>query len=273
MIELQHVSFTYEKDLQPTLQDINFTMPAGQWVAVIGANGSGKSTLARCLNGLLLPQQGTVLVDGLNAAAEEECLRVRQAVSFVFQNPDNQIVATSVEDDIAFGLENLGLPRDEITRRVEAALQTVEMTAKRDKAPHLLSGGEKQRVALAGAIAMASRYLVLDEPTSMLDPQMRAQVMQTIRMLHREHGMGVFYVTNLMQEALLAERVIVLSQGRIVRDDTPAAVFSDPAFLEQHALALPSVCRISAYLAQAGWPQAGGAMNLDDLVEKLCTLH
>lgn len=271
MISLTDISFSYQVEGPLTLSALSLTVPPGQWLAVVGANGSGKSTLARCINGLLQPQQGSVVVDGYSTATEAELLSVRQRVAFVFQNPDNQLVATSVEDDVAFGPENLGLPRQEITERVERALEIVNLTQKRHLAPHLLSGGEKQRVALAGAIAMASRYLVLDEPTSMLDPLLCKQVLDCLQLLHREYGMGIVYVTNIMQEALLAERVLVLDKGRIVKDDSPAAVFADAAFLEQHGLALPAVSRISAALAEAGIGEAAGATTIEALVEKLCS--
>lgn len=272
MIEIRDLHFQYYKDGDSVLDGIDLTIPEGQWLAIIGANGSGKSTLARCLNGLLQPISGQVLVDGLDTACEQDLYRVRERIAFVFQNPDNQFVATSVEDDIAFGPENLGLEREEITRRVEQALQITGLTDKRHKAPHLLSGGEKQRAAIAGALAMASRYLVLDEPTSMLDPRLRQQVISSLRLLHGDYGMGLIYVTNIMEEALLAERIIVLDQGRLIRDGRPEEIFADYDWLSAHQLDMPQICRLSSLLAADGYPQLCGLMDSEQLVEQLCAL-
>jgi energy-coupling factor transport system ATP-binding protein len=273
MIEIRDLHFSYHKQGEPVLNGIDLVIPEGQWLTVIGANGSGKSTLARCLNGLLQPTSGRVLVDGLDTANEQELYQLREKIAFVFQNPDNQFVATSVEDDIAFGPENLGLPREEITRRVEQALEITHLSEKRDKPPHLLSGGEKQRAALAGALAMASRYLVLDEPTSMLDPRLRRQVIASLRMLHAEYGMGLIYVTNIMEEALLAQRVVVLDQGRIARDGSPREIFSDYRWLRERQLDMPPICRLSAMLADDGYEQLRGIMDSELLLEQLCTLN
>ena len=273
MIEIKDLTFGYSKESSPVLKGITLSIPSGQWVAVIGANGSGKSTLARCINGLLQPQNGSVTVDGFSIKKEDELMQVRQKVAFVFQNPDNQLVAATVEDDVAFGPENLGLPREEITRRVDEALHITKLTEKREMPPYSLSGGEKQRVAIAGGIAMASRYLILDEPTSMLDPLMREQVLESICLLHREHGMGVVYVTNNMQEVLLADRVIMLADGKLVQDGTPTQVFSVPAFLESHGLALPSVCKICTMLAQDGFAAVRGVFSVEELVERLCEFN
>ena len=272
MIEIRNLQFRYGEDQPLALDGIDLDIPPGKWLALIGPNGSGKSTLARCLNGLLLPTGGSVRVDGLDTAAEDELMAVRERVSFVFQNPDNQIIATSVEDDVAFGPENLGLPREEISRRVEAALHVTGLLALREKAPHLLSGGEKQRVAIAGALAMASHYLVLDEPTSMLDPLMREQVLASLRLLHSSHGLGVIYVTNIIEEALLAERVIVLEEGRIVREGTAEEIFRDPQWLTAHGLDAPQACRIAAMLADDGYETLRGALTPEELTERICEL-
>ncbi|MCL1974802.1 MAG: energy-coupling factor transporter ATPase, partial [Firmicutes bacterium] len=261
MIQAEHLSFSYLPDGFYALKDINVEIPAGQWVAIIGANGSGKSTLARHFNGLLLPDEGRVLVDGLNTAVPEELFKVRQKVAFVFQNPDNQMVATSVEDDIAFGPENLGLPVEEIGRRLEESLVFTGLTEKRHQAPHLLSGGEKQRVAIAGALAMRSAYMVLDEPTSMLDPQLRLSVIATLRQLHKELGLTIIYITNIMEEALLAERVLVLEAGRLLKDSSPVNVFSDAAWLAERQLAKPPLCYISTVLAEEGYPELASCLT------------
>lgn len=269
MIEIKNLSLRYEEDEVLALDDVSLTIPEGQWLAIIGVNGSGKSTFARCLNGLLLPDSGSVSVDGLSTSVEEEMWQVRERVSFVFQNPDNQLVATSVEDDIAFGPENLGLPREEIVQRVERALDITNLQDKREKPPHLLSGGEKQRVAIAGALAMASRYLVLDEATSMLDPLMRNQVIDSLRELHSTLNLGIIYVTNIMEEVLLAERVIVLEKGKIIREGTPHEILSDAAWLQEHGLDVPQICDLSSQLADKGFESLRGVMDFDLLLEKI----
>jgi len=269
MIKAEHISFRYGAEAPLVLRDINIEIPSGQWLAIIGANGSGKSTLARHFNGLLLPESGVVLVDGLNTAQEAELIPARQKVAFVFQNPDNQLVATSVEDDIVFGPENLGLPPSEIGRRLEEALAITGLTEKRHKAPHLLSGGEKQRVAIAGALAMRSAYMVLDEPTSMLDPQLRLSVIGTLQQLHQTMGMGLIYVTNIMEEALLAQRVVVLHEGRLIKDGAPAEIFSDHQWLREHQLALPPVCHIASLLAAAGFPELAGSLSVEELIDRI----
>lgn len=272
MIEVKDLHYSYSKQEAPILNGLDLRIEPGQWLAVVGRNGSGKSTLARCLNGLFLPDSGQVLVDGMDTADESRLYSIRERVAFVFQNPDNQLVATSVEDDIAFGLENLGLPREEITKRVEQALSVMRLTDKRDKPPHLLSGGEKQRVAIAGAIAMASTYLVLDEPTAMLDPLMRLEVIDSLTRLHREQGLTVIYVTNIMEEVLLADRVVLLDQGRIGRDCTPAELFSDPAYLIEQGLDVPQISYLAGRLADAGYESLRGALAVEELAERLCRI-
>jgi len=270
MIEITDLNFSYdEQGSPPCLAGINLSIAEGEWLAIIGRNGSGKSTLARQLNGLLLPGSGRVLVDGFDTADPKQLWQAREKVSFVFQNPDNQFIAYSVEDDIAFGPENLGVPPQEISARVERALTLMQLEDKRDKAPYLLSGGEKQRVALAGALAMESRYLVLDEPTSMLDPQMRKTVIERLNYLHKELGMSIIYVTNIMEEVLLAQQVIVLDRGCIVGQGTPAEIFSDPQWLKERELDMPQISRLAAMLAEAGYVQFKGILDSDTLMEKL----
>ncbi|MDR2711748.1 MAG: energy-coupling factor transporter ATPase [Clostridiales bacterium] len=265
MIEVEGVSFAYEEGGPTILHDINLTIPQGQWLAIIGPNGSGKSTLARHLNGLLLPAAGRVLVEGLDSRNQEELWQLREQVAFVFQNPDNQLVATTVEDDIAFGPENLGLSPQEITRRVEDALAITNLADLRKKPPHLLSGGEKQRVAIAGALAMASRYLVLDEPTSMLDPSLRLSVIETLQYLHKELGLGIIYVTNIMEEAYLAQRVIILEQGHLIAEGAPKEIFALPDFTRL-GLEQPDVYRLGARLGLTG------VSSVPELVAKLLQL-
>ena len=272
MIEIKDLHYGYNKQDEPVLKGVDLVIEPGQWLTVVGRNGSGKSTLARCINGLFQPDSGQVLVDGLDTQDDDQLYAIREKVAFVFQNPDNQFVATSVEDDVAFGLENLGLPREEITSRVEEALSVMRLSAERDKAPHMLSGGEKQRVAIAGALAMASTYLVLDEPTAMLDPLMRREVLDSVVSLHKERGLTIIYVTNIMEEVLLADRVILLDDGRVARDCTPAELFSDPDFLTGQGLDVPQISRLAARLADAGYPSLRGALDVEQLAERLTQL-
>ncbi|MCR4963145.1 MAG: energy-coupling factor transporter ATPase [Firmicutes bacterium] len=273
MIEINDVSYTYEDDPQPALSHIRLQVRPGEWLAVIGANGSGKSTLARMCNGLLVPDQGQVLVDGLDTAKPGEVFAARQKVAFVFQNPDNQFVATTVGDDVAFGPENLGLPPEEIGKRVEDALDAVDLREKMDKPPHLLSGGEKQRVAIAGALAMASRYLVLDEPTSMLDPALRASLLDTLSRLRREKGLALIYITNIMEEAVLADRILVLHEGRVVREGTPRQIFADGQWLRQYRLALPPAAAFASELARSGHPSLQGLLEAEEVASALDALR
>ncbi len=269
MIEITDLSFAYVNNAPPVLDRINLTIQEDEWVAVLGCNGSGKSTLARHLNGLLLPNSGQVKVDGLNTLNPEQLFQIREKVAFVFQNPDNQFIASSVEDDIAFGLENLGLPQQEIVRRVDQAVELIGLESMRSKEPHLLSGGEKQRVALAGALAMASSYLVLDEPTSMLDPAMRHTIIEALHLLHEEAGMAIIYVTNIMEEVLLADRAIVLDQGVIAKDCTPRELFSDPAWLAERQLDMPQICQLASMLVASGYSQFENVIYPEELMEKL----
>ncbi|MGI5891217.1 MAG: energy-coupling factor transporter ATPase [Bacillota bacterium] len=281
MIEIKNISFSYDKYLDQDRDKQKLTVKAvsdcslhiypGEWLTLIGANGSGKSTLAKHLNGLLLPSKGQVLVDGWDTRDQEHIYDIRQKVAFVFQNPDNQIVANSVEEDIAFGPENLGLDSDEINRRIEKALDITGLREVRSKEPYLLSGGEKQRLAIAGALAMSSRYLVLDEPTSMLDPQMRRQVISTLQYLHREIGMAIIYITNIMEEALLAERVVIMQDGMIAAQGNVKEIFSQERSMAGWGLALPPICRLSSMLADAGYEQVRGAATIDEIMEVLCT--
>ncbi len=271
MIEIKGVYFAYDEDT-PVLKNINLNIERGEWVAIIGPNGSGKSTLARQINGLLLPDSGNVCVEGLSVLNSEQLWQIRAKVAFVFQNPDNQLVATSVEDDIAFGPENLGLEPELITERVENALNITGLQQLRNKPPHLLSGGEKQRVAIAGALAMAAEYLIMDEPTSMLDPHLRTQVLGAVRQLHANYNMGIVYVTNILEEAFLADRVVALANGVIVAQGTPERVFADTTLISRLGLELPPVCRISSLLADAGYERLRGIGDLDQLVEVLCKL-
>ena len=229
----------------PALDGLDLTVRQGEFIALIGRNGCGKSTLAKLCNGLLIPSEGSVTVRGLDTRNEPDLLKIRQTVGMVFQNPDNQIVATVVEEDVAFAPENLGVPPEEIRRRVDGALKTVGMSDYARHAPHRLSGGQKQRVSIAGVLAMRPDCIVLDEPTAMLDPQGRREVLDTVRALGRETGITILLITHHMEEACMADRVVVMSQGKVLLDDTPRRVFSEAALLEAHGLTAPQTVRLT----------------------------
>jgi energy-coupling factor transport system ATP-binding protein len=261
ILDLRGVDFAYGEAL-PAIRGLSLCVGAGCFLAVVGANGSGKSTLARLLDGLLLPTAGRVLVDGLDTADPATRWEVRRRVGLVFQNPDNQIVASIVEDDVAFGPENLGIAPELIRRRVDASLAAVGMSTYRRRAPDELSGGQKQRVAIAGALAMEPRVLVLDEPTAMLDPDGREEVMEVLRGLHAR-GMTVVLITHYMEEAAQAERVVVMHQGHIVDDDAPARVFSQG----HPGLDLPPAAEMAQALAAAGLRLPPGIVTIEALAE------
>ncbi len=251
IISFQDVSFAYEGGA-PVLEHLNLEILQGSFVAILGHNGCGKSTAAKLMNGLLVPTGGKVLVDGIDTAEEDNLLEVRRRVGMVFQNPDNQIVANVVEEDVAFALENLGVPSEEIRRRVDEALAVVGMSAYTTHAPHLLSGGQKQRIAIAGVVAMRPACIVLDEPTAMLDPIGRREVLQTLLNLNRELGITVVLITHHMDEAAKAGRLIVLHQGVIEKDDAPEEVFRDVEGMNRLGLAVPETFQLLDGLRQAG---------------------
>jgi energy-coupling factor transport system ATP-binding protein len=256
-IEVSGLVFSYpgEEEGSPgvmVLKGLDLTIPAGQFVAVLGHNGSGKSTLAKHFNAILLPTEGDVVVCGINTKDEDRLFDIRQQVGMVFQNPDNQIVATIVEEDVAFALENLGVPPDEIRRRVDDALKEVDMYEYREHAPHQLSGGQKQRVAIAGILAMRPDFIVLDEPTAMLDPKGRSEVIRTIKELNRNFGTTVVLITHYMEEAVQADRVVVVDSGKILRDGTPKEVFSEVELLKSVGLDVPQVTELVYELRKEG---------------------
>lgn len=236
-IRVDNVSFSY--DDTRVLNNISLSVQEGEFVALLGHNGCGKSTMAKLFNVLLSPQNGTVTIDGITAETEDDIYEIRSRVGLVLQNPDNQLVATVVEEDVAFGPENLGVPPQEIRRRVDSALKAVDMYEYRSHAPHKLSGGQKQRVAIAGIIAMEPRCIVLDEPTAMLDPKGRQEVMDTIRHLNKSMGITIVLITHYMDEAVLADRVIVMDKGSILTQGTPRQVFSKTELLKEHSLDVP----------------------------------
>ena len=269
-ITVSGLTFVYPGDEegmpgQVVLKGLDLTIPAGEFAAVLGHNGSGKSTLAKHFNAILLPTEGDVVVCGINTKDEDRLFDIRQQVGMVFQNPDNQIVATIVEEDVAFALENLGVPPEEIRRRVDEALKAVDMYEYREHAPHQLSGGQKQRVAIAGILAMRPDFIILDEPTAMLDPQGRREVLRTVKELNRDFGTTVVLITHYMDEAVQAGRVVVIDDGRILRDGTPKEVFTQVELLKSVGLDVPQVTELVHELRKAGVD-----LPLDILTEDEC---
>ncbi len=269
IIEIENLHYTYAGDEAETLRGIDLSIRRGSFVAVLGHNGSGKSTLAKHLNAILLPTEGRVLVDGVDTADEARVLDIRRTVGMVFQNPDNQIVANVVEDDVAFAPENLGVHPEEIRRRVDQALKQVGMYEYRTHAPHLLSGGQKQRVAIAGVIAMAPEVIVLDEPTAMLDPQGRGEVIATVTALCRERGITVVLITHHMSECVGADRLIVMSNGLVAADGSPAEVFADVALMKREGLAVPATTEVEYQLNQNGFSLPLSALTVEQCADTI----
>lgn len=267
IIKTENLHFTYQGDENETLHGVDLEIEEGSFVAVLGHNGSGKSTMAKLFNGILLPSEGRVLVDGMDTTHEDKLLQIRATVGLVFQNPDNQIVANVVEDDVAFAPENLGVEPGEIRRRVDAALKTVGMYEFRMHAPHLLSGGQKQRVAIAGVLAMQPRCIVLDEPTAMLDPVGRREVISTVTKLCREKGMTVVLITHHMSECVGADRLVVMSEGKIVADGTPREVFSQVELLRSEGLSVPATTELIYELDRDGWDLPLSALTVDECAD------
>ena len=276
MIELKDVTFAYPaeegKQTKNALDGVTLSIEKGSFVAVLGHNGSGKSTFAKHCNAVLLPRTGTVTVDGMNTKDEDKLFEIRQCAGMVFQNPDNQIVATVVEEDVAFAPENLGVEPAEIRRRVDEALKAVGMYEYRESAPHQLSGGQKQRVAIAGIIAMQPRCILLDEPTAMLDPRGRREVMKVLRQLNREKGITVVLITHYMEEAAECDRVIVMDDGRVLMDDTPRRVFSHVTELRQVGLDVPQTTELMTILKEAGLPVQADIIDEQECVAALKAL-
>ena len=274
-IKLENVSFSYpmnDGEEQKAVNGVSLEIDEGAFVALVGHNGSGKSTLAKLLNGLLAPTAGRVLVYGADTADEKKIFEVRSSVGMVFQNPDNQMIATNVEDDIAFGPENLGVPREEIIKRVDWALEKVGMSEFRHATPFKMSGGQKQRLAIAGVLAIKPRVMVLDESTAMLDPKGREEVMQVVKQLNREEKMTVVHITHYMDEALDADRLIVMNDGKVVLDGKPADVFAEHKLLTKIKLGVPCVTRLAVTLAEAGIAVDPRITDEEAFVDSLCRL-
>ena len=274
LIETEHISFSYEEEtgLPLVLEDVNITIGEGEFVAVLGHNGSGKSTFAKHCNAVLLPRTGTVTVDGMDTRDEDKLFEIRQCAGMVFQNPDNQIVATVVEEDVAFALENLGVPPDEMRRRVDESMKMAGIYEFRERAPHNLSGGQKQRVAIAGVVAMRPDCLILDEATAMLDPRGREQVMQTIHYLNKNMGITVVSITHYMEEAAKADRVLVMSKGKVVLEGTPKEVFSQTEKVRSLHLDVPQAAELRDELVKAGIDLPEGIIDTGECAQALYEL-
>lgn len=278
IIEARNVSFSYQTDEESgaepvkVLDNVSLDIYKGEFVAILGHNGCGKSTISKHFNAILIPQEGEVIVDGIDTKDESRTFDIRQNVGMVFQNPDNQIVATIVEEDVAFALENLGVPPDEIRKRVDKALEDVNMQEYKEHAPHRLSGGQKQRVAIAGVIAMRPKVIVLDEPTAMLDPSGRSEVMKTIKMLNSDYGITIVLITHYMDEAAQADRVIVMDDGKIILEDIPSKVFSQVEKLTSVGLDVPQVTQLCYSLKQSGINISTEIISEEECVDALMSL-
>lgn len=277
LIKIENVWFSYQNEEDSgqnvdVLKGLSLEIQRGEMVAVLGHNGSGKSTLAKLLNAILIPTKGKVYSAGVDTAAEERLMEIRQHVGMVFQNPDNQIVATIVEEDVAFGLENMGVPADEMRIRVDQALQAVGMYEYREHAPHQLSGGQKQRVAIAGIIAMRPDCIVLDEPTAMLDPKGRQEVMRTIHLLNRDYGITIILITHEMDEAAQCQRVVVMDHGEIQMDDIPQKVFANTDKMRQLGLDVPQPTELMWLIRNAGYQVQNEVLTPEDCAEAIISL-
>ena len=275
MIKIDNLTFKYENDemfADTALNDISLNISAGEFVAILGHNGSGKSTLAKHINAILLPCGGKVFVDGLDTQNRDNLWNIRSNAAMVFQNPDNQIVATIVEEDVAFAAENLGVETSEIRKRVDHALDVVGMSEFKNHAPHLLSGGQKQRVAIAGVIAMRPKIIVFDEPTAMLDPQGRKEVLNCIHDLNKNYGITIILITHNMDEAVRADRVVVIDNGSLVMDGNPQEVFSNVEKIQKLGLDVPQVTYLAYLLRQRGIDIPKNILTVDECVEELLKL-
>lgn len=270
LIEIQNVSYAYEDAAAKALNNVSLTINDGEFVAVVGHNGSGKSTLAKHLNALLLPTEGKVLVDGMDTADEADTLSIRQRVGMVFQNPDNQLVTTIVEEDVAFGPENIGVPGNEIRARVDRALAAVGMEKYAHSAPNMLSGGQKQRIAIAGMLAMQPKVLVLDEATAMLDPKGRRDIIDLVTKLHKENGITVVMITQYMEEAIGADRVAVMSGGELILEGTPKEVFSQDELLHKHRLDVPVMQQLANRLNAHGANLPKCILSVEEMAQAIC---
>ena len=273
-IEVKDLVYTYSKEqgddnLCPAIDHVSIEIKRGEYIAIAGSNGSGKSTFARCLNGLLLPTEGEILVDGMDTNDDDLIWDIRKKIGMVFQNPDNQIVSSMVEDEVAFGPENIGIENPELRKRVDNALKSVGMYEYRNREAHKLSGGQKQRIAIAGAVAMRPDCIVFDEPTAMLDPKGRSQVMKVIRELN-DQGITIILITHFMEEVAEADRVLVMKSGKLLADSVPEDVFADTNLIESAGLEIPAAVLLRNELIENGISLSHKVINKDDLVDALC---
>ena len=268
-VRFENVKYSYDGGESYAVNGVSLSVREGEFLAVLGRNGSGKSTLAKLVNALLVPAEGRVFVEGMDTTDEKLTFEIRKRAGMVFQNPDNQTVASVVEDDVAFGPENIGVPRDEIGRRIDFALNAVGMQAFRDAAPSRLSGGQKQRIAIAGVLAVRPDIMILDESTAMLDPKGRREVMEVVKKLNKEQGMTVILITHFMDEALQAERAVVMHRGEVVMNGTPEEIFARSEELETFGLTLPRAALVCKRLRAGGMPVAE-AFTAEELAEEIC---
>ncbi|MBM7646889.1 energy-coupling factor transport system ATP-binding protein [Scopulibacillus daqui] len=273
LIEVNELFFRYNEEDQWILKGVSLFVKQGEWLSIIGHNGSGKSTLAKCLNGLLLPEKGSVRVNHLDTRDESHIWDIRRQVGMVFQNPDNQFVGSTVRDDVAFGMENHGIPREEMLIRLDDALKQVQMEAFADREPHRLSGGQKQRVAIAGIIALKPSIIILDEATSMLDPEGRSEIIRTMRLLNKEHGVTVISITHDLEEAIYSDRIIVMNHGELLDQGSPRDIFKETKLLKDIGLDLPFTVKLRQELQKQGCPLSDRALFQEELVEELWTLR
>ena len=272
IIVADHVSFSYDDEGPQAVRDVSLTVQRGSFHAILGQNGSGKSTLAKLINGLYTPNEGKVTVCGMDTQDEKNTWEIRRRAGMVFQNPDNQLVATVVNEDVAFGLENIGVPTEEMPGRIEKALRDVGMLEYANRAPHTLSGGQKQRVAIAGVLAMQPEAIIFDESTAMLDPQGRREVMSAVKRLNREQGITVLWITHFMEEAVECEQVHVMHEGQIVLSGTPREVFSDIMKIKPYRLDAPPMARLAQALRSQGMPIRQGVLTVDEMAEEVARL-
>lgn len=266
---LENVSYAYEQGGKEVLKGLNLSIEKGEMLAVLGHNGSGKSTLAKLLNGLYTPSEGRASVFGMDTLDEKNTWKIRQKAGMVFQNPDNQLVATIVRDDVAFGMENLGIEREEMLKRIDSSLSSVGMLDFIERAPHMLSGGQKQRVAIAGALAMQPEALIMDEATAMLDPVGRNEVFETVRRLNREKGITIVWITHFMEEAALCDRLIVMHKGELCMDGSPREVFSDIEKMKSLRLDVPPMTELANKLISAGINIRSDVLTVDDILQEV----
>lgn len=271
VLEMQNVCFSYDKK-NPILKNVSLSIESGEFVAIIGHNGSGKSTTAKLFNALLLPDSGKIIVDGMDTSDKNHTFDIRKNVGVVFQNPDNQLIASIVEDDIAFGPENIGVPREEIGERIDFALKSVGMEQFRKSSPTRLSGGQKQRIAVAGMLALKPKILVLDESTAMLDPKGRKELLSVVHKLNKEQGMTVILITHYMEEVLSADKVFVLSDGELVMSGAPGTVFKDKKTIKNYGLELPLASYIAGKMREQGLSVPENILLDTELLEAICKL-